>query len=255
MAATVGSGAGGSWEQSSRASCCRVHGKRLAIAARTSAPAGGPTVTAGSLGSPTTNESTCSNSCSVNSPAISSSTMIRLGAIHDWSVFWNLLLAVHTTVASRSVSGRTMNGSMPPSSRTVVFSARPATAATDVPAPVEPVSVTTATRSFRFRKVRVSAEGELDLIGSSELERVLRLELLADVTCCSTSRWIDFIDLSGLHAIVKSVRTAKDIGRTLSLNPDLPAHARRLMEIVVLLPFIPIRSRRTGTQLRGRRRV
>ena len=36
------------------------------------------------------------------------------------------------------------------------------------------------------------------------------------------------------------VRTAKANGRKLRLSSDLPAHARRLMEIVGLLPFVPI---------------
>ena len=36
------------------------------------------------------------------------------------------------------------------------------------------------------------------------------------------------------------VRMAKASGRKLRLSTDLPAHARRLMEIVGLLPFVPI---------------
>ena len=36
------------------------------------------------------------------------------------------------------------------------------------------------------------------------------------------------------------VRTAKANGRKLRLSSDLPSHARRLMEIVGLLPFVPI---------------
>jgi anti-anti-sigma factor len=51
---------------------------------------------------------------------------------------------------------------------------------------------------------------------------------------------MEFIDSTGLHAIVLAVRTAKAAGRKLKLRSDLPAHARRLMEIVGLLPFIPI---------------
>jgi anti-anti-sigma factor len=51
---------------------------------------------------------------------------------------------------------------------------------------------------------------------------------------------MDFFDSTGLHAIVESVRTAKSVGRRLKLSAELPSHARRLMEIVGLLPFIPI---------------
>ena len=46
-----------------------------------------------------------------------------------------------------SASASTMNGSLPPSSRTVFFRARPAMPATARPAPVDPVRVTAATRS------------------------------------------------------------------------------------------------------------
>ena len=90
------------------------------------------------------------------------------------------------------------------------------------------------------QKVRVSAEGELDLITSPELEQALRRELLADHDVLLDLSRIGFIDSTGLHAIVKSVRTAKDAGRVLTLNADLSPHTRRLMEIVGLLPFIPL---------------
>ena len=92
------------------------------------------------------------------------------------------------------------------------------------------------------RKVRVSAEGELDLITSPDLEQVLRRELLAERDVLVDLSRIGFIDSTGLHAIFKSVRTAKEAGRVLTVNADadLSPHARRLMEIVGLLPFIPI---------------
>jgi hypothetical protein len=70
-----------------------------------------------------------------------------LAAIHDWPVFWNMLRVAHAAAASRSASASTTNGSLPPSSSTVFFTARPAIAATARPAPVEPVNVTAATRS------------------------------------------------------------------------------------------------------------
>ncbi len=90
------------------------------------------------------------------------------------------------------------------------------------------------------RKVRVSAEGELDLAASSELESVLRRELLAHRDVLLDLSQIDFIDSTGLHAIVTSVRMAKEAGRVLTLSTELSPHARRLMQIVGLLPFIPI---------------
>ena len=89
-------------------------------------------------------------------------------------------------------------------------------------------------------EVRVSVEGELDLVSASELEENLKRELMASHDVLLDLSAMDFIDSTGLHAIVESVRTAKAVGRKLKLSAELPAHARRLMEIVGLLPFIPI---------------
>ena len=51
---------------------------------------------------------------------------------------------------------------------------------------------------------------------------------------------IDFIDSAGLRAMTAIVRIAKATGHKLRLSTDLPAHTRRLLEIVGLLPFVPI---------------
>jgi anti-sigma B factor antagonist len=89
-------------------------------------------------------------------------------------------------------------------------------------------------------EVRVSVEGELDLVSAPELGEALNRELLGGNDVLLDLSEMDFIDSTGLHAIVESVRTAKAVGRKLKLSADLPQHARRLMEIVGLLPFIPI---------------
>ena len=88
--------------------------------------------------------------------------------------------------------------------------------------------------------IEVAVTGELDLVSASQLEETLKRELLADNDVLLDLSDMDFIDSTGLHAIVESVRTAKSVGRKLKLSAELPAHARRLMEIVGLLPFIPI---------------
>lgn len=89
-------------------------------------------------------------------------------------------------------------------------------------------------------EVLVSVQGELDIVSASELEHALKRELLAGNDVLLDLSRIDFIDSTGLRAIVASVRMAKGISRKLKLKPDLPSHARRLMEIVGLLPFMPI---------------
>jgi anti-anti-sigma factor len=88
--------------------------------------------------------------------------------------------------------------------------------------------------------VRVYVEGELALTSSSVLELAVARELEANSHVLLDFSRIDFIDSAGLRAMTALVRTAKANGRKLRLSSDLPAHARRLMEIVGLLPFVPI---------------
>ncbi|HUA71666.1 MAG TPA: STAS domain-containing protein [Solirubrobacteraceae bacterium] len=88
--------------------------------------------------------------------------------------------------------------------------------------------------------VRVRVEGELALDSSTTLERAVDAELMAHRNVLLDLSGIDFIDSAGLRAMTAVVRSAKATGRQLRLSADLPAHARRLMEIVGLLPFVPI---------------
>lgn len=88
--------------------------------------------------------------------------------------------------------------------------------------------------------VRVCVEGELALTSSSLLELAVERELQANRHVLLDLSRIDFIDSAGLRAMTAVVRTAKAKGRHLRLSSDLPPHARRLMEIVGLLPFVPI---------------
>ncbi|HUA06413.1 MAG TPA: STAS domain-containing protein [Solirubrobacteraceae bacterium] len=88
--------------------------------------------------------------------------------------------------------------------------------------------------------VRVRVEGELALDSSSTLERAVEAELRAHNHVLLDLSQIQFIDSAGLRAMTALVRMAKASGRKLRLSTDLPAHARRLMEIVGLLPFVPI---------------
>jgi anti-sigma B factor antagonist len=88
--------------------------------------------------------------------------------------------------------------------------------------------------------VRIRVEGELALNSSSTLERAVEAELAANRNVLLDLSRIDFIDSAGLRAMTALVRSAKATGRELRLSTELPAHARRLMEIVGLLPFVPI---------------
>jgi len=88
--------------------------------------------------------------------------------------------------------------------------------------------------------VRVRVEGELALTSSSVLELAVARELEANSHVLLDLSRIEFIDSAGLRAMTALVRTAKAYNRKFRLSADLPPHARRLMEIVGLLPFVPI---------------
>jgi anti-anti-sigma factor len=88
--------------------------------------------------------------------------------------------------------------------------------------------------------VRVCVEGELAPTSSSVLELAVARELEAHSHVLLDLSRIEFIDSAGLRAMTALVRTAKANGCKLRLSSDLPSHARRLMEIVGLLPFVPI---------------
>ena len=88
--------------------------------------------------------------------------------------------------------------------------------------------------------VRVRVEGELALTSSSLLELAVKRELEANRDILLDLSRIAFIDSAGLRAMTALVRLAKANGRSFRLSSDLPPHARRLMEIVGLLPFVPI---------------
>jgi stage II sporulation protein AA (anti-sigma F factor antagonist) len=98
-------------------------------------------------------------------------------------------------------------------------------------------------------EVQVSVQGELDIVSASELEHALRRELLAGNDVLLDLSRIDFIDSAGLRAMTALVRIAKANGRRFRLSSELPPHARRLMEIVGLLPFVPIAAE--GDDLEG----
>lgn len=72
------------------------------------------------------------------------------------------------------------------------------------------------------------------------LELAVKRELEGNCDVLVDLSRIDFIDSAGLRAMTALVRIAKANGRKLRLSSDLPPHARRLMEIVGLLPFVPI---------------
>ncbi len=72
--------------------------------------------------------------------------MKRLAALQAWPALSMRAMTAASTVASMSSVPSTMNGSLPPSSRTTFFRWRPACSATAAPARPEPVREMPCTR-------------------------------------------------------------------------------------------------------------
>ena len=109
---------------------------------RRSSRAIGPTVVAGSRGSPMTFAVSCAAIASVNASATVRSTMNRFAEMQLCPQLTSRASAAVRPARSTSASARTTYGSEPPSSRTVRFPFAPATAATARPPRVEPVNET-----------------------------------------------------------------------------------------------------------------
>jgi anti-sigma B factor antagonist len=86
---------------------------------------------------------------------------------------------------------------------------------------------------------RVMVEGEIDLLTSPQLRAALEAELAsAEEVILDLSR-TQFIDSSGLQAIVLAVQAQSD-GHKLKVSSSLPAQAQRLFELAGVLGHLPM---------------
>ena len=113
-------------EQPARAPAATVLRTRSSTSSRIAGVASGPISVAGSIGSPTFSAAICSTKRRSNCAATSRCTMNRLAAMQDWPLLIVRALTAVAAAASRSALGMTMNGSLPPSSRTIFLISAPA---------------------------------------------------------------------------------------------------------------------------------
>jgi anti-sigma B factor antagonist len=83
--------------------------------------------------------------------------------------------------------------------------------------------------------VSVAVHGELDLAHASELKHVLDLQLHSGTTLLLDLSDVEFIDSTGLAAIVAALNRARDGGGKVVLTGGLQPQARRLMELTGVL--------------------
>ena len=88
--------------------------------------------------------------------------------------------------------------------------------------------------------VRVVVRGELDLANAPELSELLpRAYAEADEVVLDLSG-IDFIDSSGLCAILAALRKTQSNGKRLAISSALPPQARRLFELAGVAGRLPL---------------
>lgn len=89
--------------------------------------------------------------------------------------------------------------------------------------------------------VRVS--GELDVESGPRLRDFLAAELTRHETACMVDlSKVTFIDSSGLHALVASLRRAQLLGRPFSLVLDSAGRIERLLEMTGLVGLFDVES-------------
>jgi anti-anti-sigma factor len=81
------------------------------------------------------------------------------------------------------------------------------------------------------RVVRVKVAGELDLASAPGLEELLRRELSAGGQVVLDLSGLEFMDCSGLQAILVAAREARRAGAELKRTAVLPKLVHRLLEL------------------------
>jgi anti-sigma B factor antagonist len=84
----------------------------------------------------------------------------------------------------------------------------------------------------------IIVQGELDLAHASELKVLLTRELGAGRSVLLDLSEVQFIDSTGLAAIVSALNHTRDSGCELQLVGGLQPQARRLMELTGVLPML-----------------
>jgi anti-sigma B factor antagonist len=89
-------------------------------------------------------------------------------------------------------------------------------------------------------RTRITVRGELDLSHAAELKSLLARELAAGTTVLLDLSAVDFIDSTGLAAIVTAMNHSGGSGCGLQLYPELRPQARRLMELTGVLRLLSL---------------
>jgi anti-sigma B factor antagonist len=93
-------------------------------------------------------------------------------------------------------------------------------------------------RSLGAGRISVAVRGELDLAHAADLKATLVRELAAGTSVLLDLSAVEFIDSTGLAAIVTALNHSKGPGAQLRLDSNLQPQARRLMELTGVLALL-----------------
>ncbi len=105
---------------------------------------------------------------------------------------------------------------------------------------VEPAEFAIRVFSTGERAMRIVVTGELDLETSPQLRDALTRALSTGVELVLDLSQVEFIDSTGIHAILAGMRDARINGVDLRISSTLAPQARRLFELVGLLDKLPL---------------
>ena len=94
--------------------------------------------------------------------------------------------------------------------------------------------------AISHRAVRVVVEGELDLASSLQLEALLGREISAGHDVVLDLSRVEFMDCSGLRAILCAARASRCNGRQLKRTASSSAQVRRLIEVAGVADALPV---------------
>jgi anti-sigma B factor antagonist len=92
--------------------------------------------------------------------------------------------------------------------------------------------------------VAVEIGGELDLASADQLMAILKREFTVGRSVFLDLSAVEFIDSTGLAAIVNAQHHATESGVSLEVCSELQSQPRRLMELTGVLPMLPFVERR-----------
>jgi anti-anti-sigma factor len=101
--------------------------------------------------------------------------------------------------------------------------------------------------------VRLVVRGELDLATTAEFQEALHVQQASGRHVVLDLAELDFIDSTGVRALLEAVMSAQADGWNLGVDPRLTHAVQRVFELTGLLPLLPLIEESPRTHATGPR--